>query len=518
MASAEVLMLKKVGRHAWAKAWWLLGIQVLATAGAFVALKIMPKRYESTTTIRVERSQLINPLTRGLAVSAEMEDRLRGIREEILSRDYFEKIITRLSLEPPNTPPLKHEALVQDMLANTTITTKVREADTFQVTYLGEDPKVVRDVTNLLAGIFIEDSLSNKAGEAGAAVEFLQGQLEVYRLKLEEAEAALRSFEERNVDQLPSNRTAQLSRVEQLRATLIEVQNSHRQATIQRDLLRQQSMPAGETYEEGAAIPGLMVPNPLQAQIREREARLRQLLVDYSETYPDVVALKAEIAGLQEELAKNPMVPAGQVVTQRQPSVQDALSLGQLQQLEIQVGALATREQQLTQELARYERRVQSIPEVEQELARLRRDYDVNNDIYNNFLRRLEEAKVSKELEVSKKGEVFRILQAAVLPLTPARPDRLLTILLGVAAGLGLNALLVFLLAQQDTSFQSADEVKKFLGLKVLAGVPRHVSKQTASRRLVKSVALSAAGAIYVGGVTTFLFWDQLIGLLRKGN
>jgi len=71
---------------------------------------------------------------------------------------------------------------------------------------------------------------------------------------------------------------------------------------------------------------------------------------------------------LEQELAKNPLVPAGQVVTQRQPSVQDALSLGQLQQLEIQVGALATREQQLTQELARYERKVQSIPEVEQEL------------------------------------------------------------------------------------------------------------------------------------------------------
>jgi len=45
-------------------------------------------------------------------------------------------------------------------------------------------------------------------------VEFLQSQLEVYRMKLEEAEAALRVFEERNVDQLPSNRAAQLSRVE----------------------------------------------------------------------------------------------------------------------------------------------------------------------------------------------------------------------------------------------------------------------------------------------------------------
>ena len=194
------------------------------------------------------------------------------------------------------------------------------------------------------------------------------------------------------------------------------------------------------------------------------------------------------------------------------------MSLGQLQQLEMQVGALAAREQQLSQELARYEKKVQGIPEVEQELARLERDYAVNNDIYNNFLRRLEEAKVSKELEASKKGEVFRILQAAALPLTPSRPKRLQTVLMGVAAGLGLNALLVFLLAQLDTSFQSVEEVQKLLGLKVLAGIPRHRTEKQDSQLVLKSVALSVAGVLYTGGVAAFLFWDQVINVIRKGH
>jgi len=100
MASAELELVKKIGRHAWRHAWWLVAIQLAATAAGIAGLKYIPKKFESTTTIRVEKSQLINPLTRGLAVSSEMEDRLRGIREEILSRDYFEKIITRLGLLP----------------------------------------------------------------------------------------------------------------------------------------------------------------------------------------------------------------------------------------------------------------------------------------------------------------------------------------------------------------------------------------------------------------------------------
>lgn len=518
MASAELELLKKTGRHAWSKAWWLVGLQVVVTAAGIAALKIIPKWYESTTTIRMEKSQLINPLTRGASVSSEMDDRLRGIREEILSRDYFDKIITRLALEPQNSSALKHEELVLRMIRQTEITTKLRGADTFQVTYRGRDPKEVRDVTNLLAGIFIEDSLSNKAGDAGSAVEFLKSQLEVYRMKLEEAEATLRKFEERNVDQLPSNRSAQLSRVEQLRATLQEVQNNLRQAKIQRDLLRQQSLPAGSALPEGLADAGTsMVANPLQAQLLEKEALLRRLLVDYSESYPDVAALKSEIAGLRQEVERHPTVPASRALSLRQPSVQDALSLGQLQQLEMQVGALAVREQQLGQELARYEKKVQGIPEVEQELARLRRDYDVNNDIYNNFLRRLEEAKVSKELEASKKGEVFRILQAAALPLSPAWPKPISTVLLSVAAGLGLNALLVFLLAKFDTSFQTVDDVQKSLDLKVLAGVPRHRTRQQDSQQARKSVALVVAGLLYTVGIAGFLLWEQVINVIWKG-
>ena len=519
MANSELQLLLKIGRHAWSKAWWLVGIQVLVTAASIGALQVIPKKYESTTTIRVEKGQLINPLVRGLAVSSEMEDRLRGIREEILSRDYFEKIIARLELEPPDTVPLKHEAHVQKMMEQTEITTKQREMDTFQVTYRGADPVQVRDVTNLLAGIFIEDNLSNKADEAGSAVDFLKGQLEVYRKKLEESEAALRRFEEKYIDQLPSNRSAQLSRVEQLRATLVEVQNNLRQAKIQRDLLRQQALPEGSPLPEGSTAPGrVMVANPLQARLADKEAQLRQLLVDYSATYPDVIALKAEIAALKEELLKHPTVVAGQATSTRQPSVQDALSLGQLQQVEMQVGALTTREQQLSQELARYEKKVQGIPEVEQELAQLKRDYDVNNDIYNNFLRRLEEAKVSKDLEASKKGEIFRILQAAALPLSPAWPKRKQTILMGVAAGLGLSFLLVFLLAQQDTSIQSVEEAQKLLGLKVLAGLPRHVSERQKSRLMLKSVLLSAAGVAYLGSVTLFLFWDTVADVIRRGH
>lgn len=518
--SSEIQLLKKFGRHAWRMSWVLLAIQVAATAAGIAGFKFIPRQYSSSTTIRVERQQMANPLSspqRGAETSG-IEDRVRGLREEILSRDYFDKVITRLGLEKPGTTQLQHEGLVQQMIKDTEIVTRQRDADTFQITYTGSEPQVVRDVTNLLAGIFIEDSLANKTGDAGSAVEFLQGQLEIYRKKLEESEAALRQFEEKHVDQVPTTRAAQLARVEQVRTTLSEVQNSLKQARLQRELLRQRVAGAAGVSSGAGAGEQMQIPNPIQAQIREKEGQLRRLLLDYSESYPDVAGLRADIEQLQKELAAHPTVPAGQAPASGPSLVQDALAYSQLERLEVEVSTLTTREEQLQRELLRLEKKVQGIPEVEQELSRLKRDYDVNNDIYNNFLRRLEEARVSKDLETSKKGEVFRILQAAPLPLTPIRPSKIQTLLGGIGAGLALNVVLVFLLAHLDTSFQSAEDARALLGLRVLAGIPRYESPKKKTAAVIKSSVLGVLLVAYGAGIAAFLFWQKLTAILHGGK
>jgi polysaccharide chain length determinant protein (PEP-CTERM system associated) len=515
--SAELQLLKRFARHAWRLAWALLAVQVAATAAGIAVLKVVPKRYSSTTTIRVEKSQLINPLTRGLAVTSEMEDRVRTLREEILSRDYFERIIARLGLKKPGSSVYEDERFVQQMIRDTVIATRQNEAGTFEITYTGSDPRVVRDVTNALAGIFIEDSLSNKANEANAAVDFLERQLVVYREKLEASEIALRQFEERHVDQVPATRAAQVARVEQLRATLGEVQNNLRQAKLQRGLIRQRVL-GGAAAASGETI---TMANPLQRKIWEKEAELRRLLVDFSENHPDVVTLRGEIEHLKAELAANPAAPPeGEAAASgaNEMQIQDAMAYGQLQQLEVEIRSLSTREEQLLADLARAEKKVQGIPEVEQDLARLRRDYDVNNEIYNSFLRRLEEARVSRELELKQKGEVFKVLQKAPLPLAPSKPTRAQALLGGAAAGLAINLALLFLAALRDTSYQSAAEIKAELGLKILAGIPRCPRAGQALADRVKAFALGLAALAYLSAVAVFLTSVRIMALMEGGR
>ena len=38
------------------------------------------------------------------------------------------------------------------------------------------------------------------------------------------------------------------------------------------------------------------------------------------------------------------------------------------------------------------------------------------------------------------------------------------------------------------------------------------------SQLVHKAVALSVTGLLYTGGVAAFLFWDQVINVIRKGH
>lgn len=514
--SSELQYIVDILRKAMKMKWVIILIQVLATGAALLSLMFVPKQYRSTTTIRAEREKVINPLTRGLAVTSVMEERLRTLKQEIMSRDYIEKVIKRLGIMPSSGDPIKYEEMIQRMMENIQITFGARKTDTFQIYYIGEDPAQVRDVTNLLAGIFIEESLAFKEDEAGSALDFLKEQLEVYRKKLEESEMALRIFEEEHVDELPSAKNSYLSRLDFLRSSLNEIRNSIRQANIRKDLLLDKV--PGEAVAVENEVGTVMIPNPLRNILRDKESQLRQALLSYSENYPDVIRLRAEIEDLKSELSENPTVPAGSAVTPEGNSVQEALLMNQLQQLDLEISTLTRRESQLEEEIARYEKKVQGIPQLEQEMIRLRRDYEVNSSLYEMFLRRVEEARVSRELEVSKKGQIFRILQAANLPLIPFKPNRLKILAAGVAAGIALNLVLLYWMMQKNTSFRSANDVQEYLGIKVIGGIPRLVYRRERLMQTLSNVLFMIMCAAYAVFGVAFLYWEKVAGIIGLGG
>ena len=82
-------------------------------------------------------------------------------------------------------------------------------------------------------------------------------------------------------------------------------------------------------------------------------------------------------------------------------------------------------------------------------------------------------ANFTESLKKRQKGEQFRILDPANLPVKPFKPDTSKIALIGLALGIGSGAGLVFLLEYIDASFRKPDDVYAFIGIPVLASVPR---------------------------------------------
>jgi polysaccharide chain length determinant protein (PEP-CTERM system associated) len=116
--------------------------------------------------------------------------------------------------------------------------------------------------------------------------------------------------------------------------------------------------------------------------------------------------------------------------------------------------------------------RVNTVPEVEAELARLNRDYEVNRQRYQELVQRRETASLSENADRS--GTVkFQTIEppaAAFEPISPNRPVMLTTILF---LGLGLAGAVAWLMNQLNPVFHSAKQLEGVTGLSVLASVSR---------------------------------------------
>lgn len=111
---------------------------------------------------------------------------------------------------------------------------------------------------------------------------------------------------------------------------------------------------------------------------------------------------------------------------------------------------------------------IASLPEKEQGFVRVKRDADVNNEIYVMLAKRLEEAKVA---EVMVPNEV-QVVDWGTLPEKPIKPRKVLIMaimtLLGLIVGMGT----VIVQSLMYRKIRTAKDVEKELGLPVLGMIP----------------------------------------------
>jgi polysaccharide chain length determinant protein (PEP-CTERM system associated) len=455
----------------------------------------LPATYKSTTVITVEAQKVPESFVR-TTVTTPIEDRLHAISEQILSRTRLERIVEKFHLyEEPAARPSGPAAWLRGLLGQDSLTTpgeasmamlgavdRMRRNITIEVprprgrervstssisiSFSGEDPATVRDVTNELASLFIEENLRVREAQAEGTTEFLDSELQQLKAQLEVQEHQLRTFKERSMGELPEQLETNLRTLDRLQLERQGLQQSLKNAEDRSADLKRQLAAFADATGEGSTPPDL------ERRLQILRARLADLRTEYRDEYPDIIILKKEIAAAEEELARLSSQPAQQPAGSEHLSAANPLA-AQLADQQREINSIKQRQQTLVEQIREYERRVESTPQREQQLTMLMRDYENVQRSYQAMLDKRQEAKIAESLERRQKGEIFRVIDPALLPQRPDKPNRPLFMLVGILGGLAAGLGLAFFREQLDPSIQTEDDlIAATTGLPLLAVIP----------------------------------------------
>ncbi|CAI2020541.1 polysaccharide biosynthesis tyrosine autokinase [Serratia ficaria] len=129
--------------------------------------------------------------------------------------------------------------------------------------------------------------------------------------------------------------------------------------------------------------------------------------------------------------------------------------------------ALLEKRATLEEEKARMGRQVQSLPKTQQEILRLTRDVQVDQQVYMQMMNK------QQELSISKAGAVgnVRIIDEAETAIKPVKPQKALIVLLALMLGAVLSASVALLRAVFHRGINDIDTLEK-RGINVYATVP----------------------------------------------
>ena len=239
--------------------WWLILLPlVLGTTAGVVAYKWLPVKYQSETLITVMPQQIPDSYVKSTVTN--VEDRLRTVSEQILSRSRLEKIIQDFHLyEAPRATGLM-EDVIKQMRGDITVELVGKESS-FRVAYISSDPKTAQKVTERLAALYIEENLRDQANLAENTSGFLESQLQDAKQRLVAQEKKLEEYRRRYAGQLPSQLQGNLQSVQNAQVQLQSLMESMNRAR-ERRLLVERQIADVQSLPVEVVVPGATTASP----------------------------------------------------------------------------------------------------------------------------------------------------------------------------------------------------------------------------------------------------------------
>lgn len=480
----------------------------------FITLKIQPT-YKATTTIQIESEQSAKVLNFDVGISGDSANSefFQTQYELLKSRALASKVIKQLNINPENITPdksLMSRTLQQlrdlvswgensirydlgtlppesSFLDDLSIS-PVKKSQIVAISYTSEDPQFATNAANAVAENFIEMTRERREKSGSNARSYIQDKLASAESELNELEQGIADYAKQesiiqtggeNSQSLIAQRTAELNiAFAHAETARIQANAEYQQLLNSTSTNRALNNPTIQAYK---------------SSIVQFEHEYQQKLQIYKPGYPQMRSLKRQINELKAQLSREISV----VTSTSKALLKDRYYAAKQKEDEIKA-ILGVQKNNLL------EQRDKGI-----QYSSLLRDINIKRKVYEDLLLRSIEINIASGVATSN----IAIVDPAILPFAPQKPNVKLNLALGAVLGLFLGIVIAFLLEFMDDRVKSSDELKRLLGLALLGITPSVKGKDPITHSLATALQPTSAIAESFRSLRTNLLFSSVEGV-----
>ncbi|MCL4558618.1 MAG: polysaccharide biosynthesis tyrosine autokinase [Deltaproteobacteria bacterium] len=331
------------------------------------------------------------------------------------------------------------EGAVDMVRADTSIEEMGEMTNILKVSCRNSDPYLASLIANELVDAYIDLSIKRMSQEASQALDFISRQLEITNNSLVSSEEVMDRYKrEHGIISLKAETEEAIKRISELEKARLDIALKIKDADSLKDMLSGPHADIGD-YLIGGSDPVL---GSMVRGLAGLEIRRKAMLEEYTEKYPGVVELDAQIVESKRKIIE---------------MVASTVNRLEIQQKNIKLSEEA------------YYRSLSGLPGVARHYAHLERDFKVNQELYDFLLKKHEEARISKAATVAD----IRLIDNAVPSREPIEPKRGKNALVSFLLGLVLSLIIAFYIEYTDTSLKTVEDARRRLKLPIFGIIPR---------------------------------------------
>lgn len=452
-------------RQKWVPIFFCIGFVLLA----WVYVQNVDKKYSATTTIQIGIDQGNVVSIDDLYVLEARNKEYYSTQIELLkSRSMLNRVVTQLNLTQRDLNPLIDRPIYQYFPALKPTERLINQSDSglakklqtmvkinqvtgsqlININVTALSAELAQKIANTLADVYMQYHQDSRDQLNDNATQWLITELGQLKSKLDIAEEKLQDYiKQEDLVDLAGILSLKSKDIETLAKQQLIAEREVEALKVKHQTIQQTKDPILLLLSN--AIPTNALVESTHSRLSQLKLKLSELALTFGPKHPKHIALSEEIKATQATLNQ-------QISTL-------------IQGVEYNYNTAIKQHEQIEKSFKQAKYEYQQLTKQQNQFRQLQREVKANQELYDTFLKRLQETKATKSMEKAF-ANIVDYAQINPIAISPKKP---LILILALLLGGMLGTLLIFIIEFSRKGVRDKDEISQISPLAVLCEVPK---------------------------------------------